>query len=207
MMPTLQLGQVQDLRRWTLIGAIAIAAAALFVVEPYDMGETTYHFWTEMTGYAAIMLAIGVRLWCTLYIGSRKSRRLVATGPYSVVRNPLYVGSFLGAVGVGLQTGMLTFALLGGAVTALVFAWVVRREEAHLAGLFGADYARYCARTPRFVPRVSLYRDDGPTQEFEIAALGRTLRDATPFLAAILVTEAAEALHMMGRLPNWLTLY
>lgn len=46
--------------------------------------------------------------------------------------------------------------------------------------------------------------DDGPTQDFEIAALGRALRDATPFLGAILVTEAAEAFHM--RLPNWLKL-
>ncbi|MBP7000829.1 isoprenylcysteine carboxylmethyltransferase family protein [Amaricoccus sp.] len=207
MAQALHLGQVQDLRRWTLIGAIAIAAAALLVVEPFEMGETSYHFWTETTGYVAIVAAIGVRLWCTLYIGSRKNRRLVTAGPYSMTRNPLYVGSFLGAVGVGLQTGMLTFAAIGGAVTALVFALVVEREEAHLAGLFREDYARYCARTPRFLPRLSLYRDDGPTMEFEIAALGRTLRDAAPFLAAILLTEAAEALHMMGWLPNWLTLY
>jgi hypothetical protein len=49
-----------------------------------------------------------------------------------------------------------------------------------------------------------LYPDDGPTQDCEIAALGRALSDATPFLGAILVTEAAEALHMC--LPNWLKL-
>lgn len=49
-----------------------------------------------------------------------------------------------------------------------------------------------------------LYPVDGPTQDFEIAALGRTLRDATHFLGAILATEAAEALHM--RLPDWLKL-
>lgn len=203
----LHLGQVQDLRRWTLIGAIGIAAMALLVVEPFEMGETSYHFWTETTGYVAIVAAIGIRLWCTLYIGSRKNRRLVTAGPYSMTRNPLYVGSVLGAVGVGLQTGMLTFAVLGGALTALVFALVVRREEAHLAGLFGEDYARYCAGTPRFLPRPSLYCDDGPTVEFEVAALGRTLRDAAPFLAAILLTEAAEALHMMGWLPRLAIFY
>lgn len=49
-----------------------------------------------------------------------------------------------------------------------------------------------------------LHPDDGPTQDFEIAALGRALRDATPFLGAILVTEAAEAFHM--RPHNWLKL-
>lgn len=203
----LRLGRVQDLRRLALMGAIGIAFAALFVVEPYRMGATVYHFWTETPGYLLILLAIGVRLWCTLYIGSRKSRRLVTTGPYSLCRNPLYVASILGAVGVGLQTGMVTFALIGGGLTALVFAWVVGREEAHLAGLFGADYAAYCARTPRFLPRPSLYRDDGPVQEFEIAALGRTLRDASVFLLAVPLTEALEALHMMGWLPNLLTLY
>lgn len=203
----LRLGRVQDLRRFALMGAIAVAFAALFVVEPYDMGETFYHFWTETPGYLLILAAIGIRLWCTLYIGSRKSRRLVTAGPYSMTRNPLYVGSVIGAVGVGLQTGMVTFALIGGGLTALVFAWVVGREEAHLAGLFGDEYAAYCARTPRFLPRPALYRDDGPAQEFEIAALGRTLRDAGVFLLAVPLTEALEALHMMGWLPNLLTLY
>jgi protein-S-isoprenylcysteine O-methyltransferase Ste14 len=203
----MRLTDVQNLRRWLLWGAFGLAFAGLLLAEPFAMGETVYHFWTETTGYVAIVLAIGMRLWCTLYIGSRKNRRLVTTGPYSMVRNPLYVASILGAVGVGLQTGMVTFALLGGAIAALVFGWVVPREEAHLGDLFGEEYARYCARTPRFLPRPSLYRDDGPTQEFEIAALGRTLRDATPFLAAILLTEGIEALHLEGWLPHVLTLY
>lgn len=203
----LRLGRVQDLRRWTLMGLFGLAAAALLVTEPYQMGATAYHFWTETPGYVLIVVAIGIRLWCTLYIGSRKNRRLVTAGPYSLARNPLYVGSVIGAVGVGLQTGTLTLAVVFGGLVALVFAVVVRREEAHLAGLFGAEYDAYRARTPRFWPRPSLYRDDGATQEFEIAALWRTARDATPFLAAILLTEAAEALHMMGWLPDLLTLY
>lgn len=203
----LPLGRVQDLRRTLLMGAIGVAFAGLLVVEPFDMGETFYHFWTETPGYLLILIAIGVRLWCTLYIGSRKNRRLVTTGPYSLTRNPLYVGSVIGAVGVGLQTGMLTFALIAGGLTALVFAWVVGREEAHLAAIFGAEYETYRARTPRVLPRPSLYRDDGPTHEFEVAALWRTLRDSSLFLLAVPLTEALEALHMMGWLPNWLTLY
>jgi protein-S-isoprenylcysteine O-methyltransferase Ste14 len=36
-----------------------------------------------------------LRLWSTLYIGGRKRVVLVSDGPYSLCRNPLYVGTFL----------------------------------------------------------------------------------------------------------------
>lgn len=203
----MRLGRVQDLSPWLLMGAIGLASAALLAVGPHEIGATFRHFWTETPGYLLIVLAIGIRLWRTLHIGSRKNRRLVTGGLSRMTRNPLYVGSILGAVGVGLQTGMVTFALIAGGLTALVFVWVVGREETHPEGLFGAEYAACRARTPRFLPRLSLCRDDAPTQEFEAAALWRTLRDASVLLLAVPLTEGLEALHMIGWSPDLLTLY
>ena len=54
-----------------------------------------------------------------LYVGGRKNAELVTTGPYSMMRNPLYFFSLLGVAGVGAQTGsvLATFA-----VTAVAYA-------------------------------------------------------------------------------------
>jgi len=201
------LGGVQARRRQVVILAILTVAAALFVVAPRENGDSDYHVWIEFGGFVAILAAIGLRLWCTLYIGHRKSDELVTNGPYSISRNPLYLGSMLGAVGVGLQTGMASFALLCGLICWAIFAVVVRREEAFLHGRFGPAYARYCARTPRFWPRFDRYDDGAGAGVFTTRSLKKTLRDGAVFLLALPLTEVIENLHEAGLLPVLVSLY
>jgi protein-S-isoprenylcysteine O-methyltransferase Ste14 len=75
---------------------------------------------------------------------------LVTTGPFGVVRHPIYLG-FLGVfVGYGLLTGVLALALVG----ALGLLWVgkTRVEERLLSNVY-PDYVGYCARVRwRIVP-------------------------------------------------------
>ena len=201
------LGRVQARRRQVVILAILTVAAALLVVAPRETGDTDYHVWIEFGGFVAILAAIALRLWCTLYIGDRKNDELAMTGPYSVCRNPLYLGSMLGAVGVGMQTGMASFAVLGGLICWAIFAVVVRREEAYLHGRFGPAYARYCARTPRFWPRFDLYDDGAGAGVFTTRSLRKTLRDGAVFLLALPLTEVIENLHEAGLLPTLVSLY
>ena len=59
----------------------------------------------------ALVCIVG-RAWCSLYIGGRKKAEIVDRGPYSISRNPLYVFSFMGAFGVGAQTGSVTLACM-----------------------------------------------------------------------------------------------
>jgi len=201
------LGQVQVRRRKVVILVTLLVVTSLLVIAPYESGESYYHISMETGGLLAILGAIGLRFWCTLYIGDRKSGELVMTGPYSMCRNPLYVGSMLGAVGVGMQTGMFAFVFLGGLVCWAIFAVVVRREEAFLTERFGPAYARYCARTPRFWPRLSLYDDPAGGGVFTSRSLGRTLRDGAVLLLALPVTEAIEILHESGRLQALVLLF
>jgi protein-S-isoprenylcysteine O-methyltransferase Ste14 len=201
------LGRVQNCRRQVVIAAIFVFAAALLVVAPRVTGDSPYHDWIEFSGFVAILAAIGLRLWCTLYIGDRKSAQLVTDGPYSLCRNPLYTASILGAVGVGLQTGMYTFGLIAGVLCWAIFAVVVRREEAFLASRFGETYRLYCARTPRFLPRPGLWRETAASYEFTSASLWRTLRDGSVFLLALPLTEVVEELHELGYLPAIFSLY
>jgi protein-S-isoprenylcysteine O-methyltransferase Ste14 len=201
------LGRVQARRRQVVVLAILTVAAALFLVAPRETGDSDYHVWIEFGGFVAILAAIALRLWCTLYIGGRKSDELVTIGPYSVCRNPLYLGSMLGAVGVGMQTGMASFAIACGLICWAIFAAVVRREEAFLHGRFGPAFARYCARTPRFWPRFDRYDDGAGVGVFTTHSLKKTLRDGAVFLLALPITEVIENLHEAGLLPALVSLY
>lgn len=79
-------------------------------------------------------------------------RRFVASGPYTVVRNPMYVGGLTALAGLALYLGspaMLLFAFLWGAFAHL---FVVLYEEPVLRAKFGREYEAYCASVPRWFP-------------------------------------------------------
>lgn len=79
--------------------------------------------------------------------------RIVDTGPYRWVRNPMYLGHiiFLAGIAVTLLSWVAT------AVAVVHLAWFDRRvrgDEAHLAQLFGEPYRDYCRRVKRWIPGV-----------------------------------------------------
>lgn len=97
------------------------------------------------------------RLWATLYIGGRKDRAVASEGPYSMCRNPLYIGSFFLALSAVLFLKSLAFA--AGLVLA-VFAYAsvtVPAEESFLRERLGEEYVRYCQRVPRYWPCLRLF--------------------------------------------------
>jgi protein-S-isoprenylcysteine O-methyltransferase Ste14 len=79
------------------------------------------------------------------------TRTVIDTGPFARSRNPLYLGLLAGSAGVGLLAGSLW------AVVALPVEWALLRwgavlpEERYLAAKFGADYAGYTGRVPRWL--------------------------------------------------------
>jgi protein-S-isoprenylcysteine O-methyltransferase Ste14 len=92
------------------------------------------------------------RAWKVLYAAQRE-RRLAATGPYARVRHPQYAGFVLIMLGFLLQwPTLVTLAMF----PTLVFMYVrlALAEEREVRAQFGAEYERYAARTPRFVPRL-----------------------------------------------------
>lgn len=195
----LDLGAIQKLRKLA-VGLALVGLLTLAVVTQSIGGvDGPWHETVEAVGLAAIVLAIVGRAWCTLYIGGRKKAEIVDRGPYSLSRNPLYLFSFVGAFGIGAQSGSLVIAagFVGAAV--LVFHFTVLREEAFLLREFGDGYARYMARTPRFWPRFSLWRDaDELTIRPSLFLL--TIRDGLVLLLAIPLFELIDA----GQAMHWL---
>jgi protein-S-isoprenylcysteine O-methyltransferase Ste14 len=79
---------------------------------------------------------------------------LVIAGPYRRLRNPLAAGLVLAVVGFGWATGSERLLVAGAAVAAAAHLWIVRVEEPRLRARFGAAYAAYLLRVPRWLPRV-----------------------------------------------------
>jgi protein-S-isoprenylcysteine O-methyltransferase Ste14 len=80
-----------------------------------------------------------------------EARRLVTGGPYSLSRQPVYLGEIATAIGVNLATG--------GWLTAIAIAYFVacellriRWEERVLSSAFPTDYPAYARRVPRYLP-------------------------------------------------------
>ena len=109
-----------------------------------------------------------VRAWAVGYSGvttrgdAVTAPALVTAGPYAYVRNPLYVGNFITALGfavafTGANTPAARTALVTGALGAMlgVYSVVVPHEERYLRETFGAEFDAYVAAVPRVVPRTA----------------------------------------------------
>jgi protein-S-isoprenylcysteine O-methyltransferase Ste14 len=77
--------------------------------------------------------------------------RIVESGPYRYVRNPMYLGHLIFMLGLAV-TFASWFALMLFAVRAVWFHRRVLEDEARLQGMFGAPYLDYQRRVKRWIP-------------------------------------------------------
>jgi len=187
---------VQLIRKAALLFAL-LAACALAAITNTIASVPWLHDGVEVLGRAMIVICVVGRAWCSLYIGGRKKAEIVTGGPYSLCRNPLYLFSFIGAFGMGAQTGSIVIALLFVVIAFAVFYVTVRQEEVWLTATFGDEYRAYCARTPRFWPRFSKWRDTDTIEVRPVFFL-TTLRDGLAFFLAIPIFEALEHAQAVG---------
>jgi len=135
-----------------ILGPIAFGAA----FSPAAIPEASPLAWElNCVAWSFFLLYITIRIWATLFIGGNKDLRLQTDGPYSVSRNPLYIGSLCYALSLACMLKSTTFAVAVILVFVIYMSFVVRAEEHFLGLRFGEDYASYCRRTPRFLPRWS----------------------------------------------------
>lgn len=81
-------------------------------------------------------------------------QRLVISGLYKYVRNPMYVAVVSLIFGQALFFGRVSLLEYGLVVWLAFFAFVLLYEEPTLRTKFGKEYTDYCARVPRWIPRL-----------------------------------------------------
>jgi protein-S-isoprenylcysteine O-methyltransferase Ste14 len=113
--------------------------------------------------FAALLVgaAAAIRTWAAAYLGSDlvhdlrlHTGNLVADGPYRHVRNPLYLGSFLLSIGLGLLASRVGFFILVAGGTARILR-LIGREEENLEQQQGERFREFARSVPRLLPSIS----------------------------------------------------
>jgi len=125
------------------------------------------------SGVVVTMLGELLRLWGVHQIGAISRTRsnrlgpLVASGPFAVVRNPLYVGNIALWIGFALTARLVWLAPAILVLLGLEYHAIVQWEERLLEARLGDVYRDYAARVPRWIPR----RTRGERKENDHSAL------------------------------------
>jgi protein-S-isoprenylcysteine O-methyltransferase Ste14 len=91
------------------------------------------------------------RLWSD-WLTKKAGHHVVDTGPYSLVRHPIYLGLIFAAFATAIEKGT-SFALFGAAILTFAFYTKARREERFLRVELGEDaYDAYARKTAMLVP-------------------------------------------------------
>jgi protein-S-isoprenylcysteine O-methyltransferase Ste14 len=103
---------------------------------------------TLFTWWARIHLG---RFWSNA-ITRKEGHRVIDTGPYGIVRHPIYTGLIGAMLATGIAVGTAT-ALLGALLIGIGLWQKARMEEIFLTTELGADaYGSYCSRVPMLIP-------------------------------------------------------
>lgn len=200
-----QLSKIQKLRKLFLALVAATSVILVLFSDSLWVAKSSVHIALDYLGYLLILACVIGRAWCALYIGGNKKSSLVVIGPYSTTRNPLYLFSVLGSVGIGFQAGNVSTGVLLGLFVFGVFSVVIGQEEKFLLDRFGEDFQNYCEATPRWWPKLSCWKDV-PTLLIQVDLVRNTFRDALWFVVAIPLIEAVKLAQGSGMLPTLLFL-
>ena len=191
------LGKVQKVRKTVLLGCCGLALVVVLFTSSTWAADGGVHNTIRWLGIGLILTCIIGRCWASLYIAGNKSRSLTTTGPYSIVRNPLYCFSILGAAGIGAQLGSVVVTLAAGLLCWGVFRAVTAKEEFVLLNKFGRPYAEYLDTVPRFIPNLRLWRDK-PEITVRPRVVATTLFDSLFFLLGIPIVELIQWAQLDG---------
>lgn len=143
------------------VGAIALLMFAFrdYLPRPMNWGlwpQNRSAFWT---GATVMLMGLGFAVWARIHLGRywsgaitlKEGHRLIRSGPYRFVRNPIYTGILTGVAGTAIALGKVC-GLVSLAILYAVYSWKIHREQRLLAGEFGGEYADYCRAVPALVP-------------------------------------------------------
>jgi protein-S-isoprenylcysteine O-methyltransferase Ste14 len=142
-------------------GILFIAGALLLA-----LGEriSTAQLWQPSRSLAACLLAlewagVGFTIWAREHLGRmwsgavtlKEDHRIICTGPYRIVRHPIYTGILTGLVAVALVRGLVA-ALVALPLFVIGFWRKLRLEERVLVEHFGESYRTYQREVSALIP-------------------------------------------------------
>lgn len=153
-----------DIKRQLLYRALMIAGGVILAVPAHGHVGPLRLWSLSRNGAWACVVAIAAGLafsgWARLHLGelwsghitTKKDHRIVDTGPYGIVRHPIYTGLLLAVWATATDKGT-TGGLVGAFIVTLGVVMKARLEEVWLSQELGAEaYASYRRRVPMLLP-------------------------------------------------------
>lgn len=131
--------------RWRVRLGYPLAIAVLYFSRPAPRSVLL----GALVGAAGLWL----RAWAAGYL--HKQEVLTVSGPYAYTRNPLYLGSAILALGVGVATRSWISASILIVYFAVFYSIVMQREAKELQLRHGASFEEYARVVPLFIPRLT----------------------------------------------------
>ncbi|HEX5444864.1 MAG TPA: isoprenylcysteine carboxylmethyltransferase family protein [Pirellulales bacterium] len=141
------------IRRRILISAVMfvllISYSVAFGPKPHSLGN--FRDPVTIAGVLLVVAGLAIRSWAAGILF--KNAELTTVGPYRLIRNPLYAGSFLMIFGFCALVGYSIAFLVVLALLVAIYVVQVRQEEILLSSRFADAWQAYSRTTPRFIPR------------------------------------------------------
>ncbi len=114
-----------------------------------------------IAGYSLLAAGMLFACWARVFLGGnwsasvtlKQDHTLVRSGPYSIVRHPIYTGLLVAMLGTAIAVGELR-CFLGVALAAVAWKMKSLTEEALMVQQFGDQYARYRMEVKALVPYI-----------------------------------------------------
>jgi len=120
---------------------------------------------TAVIGAGLYLLAATILLFKNVGRGTlapwAPPEKLVVTGPYRYVRNPMISGVLIAVLGEAIIFGSAAIFILFVLFFIINHIYFIRSEEPGLVKRFGDDYVNYMKNVPRWIPRLSLWKNNG----------------------------------------------
>jgi protein-S-isoprenylcysteine O-methyltransferase Ste14 len=118
-------------------------------------------------GTILIMLGTLARIYTVAFLAEDSSDghlhdQLITSGPFALVRNPLYISNLIITLGVAFYSGAIVVGILVLGFFVFQYHCISRYEEQTLLAKFGDEYQRYMERVPAWVPLRVPVSDDFP---------------------------------------------
>ena len=151
------------LSRVAHLGPMVVAGAILWSprlgIAALDARFMPRQPWEFALGLAVTAAGLAFAVWARRHIGRnwsaivtlKQDHELVTTGPYALVRHPIYTGLLFGFLGSAIALGQWR-GLLAVAIVYLALLRKYRLEERWMRERFGVAYAAYRARVKALVP-------------------------------------------------------
>ncbi len=136
------------------------------IFDPLILGPLLWRIFPEgiitaSIGFALIISGLSFAVWARLHLGRFWSARvlltedhqLIQTGPYRIVRNPIYFGGLVAVLGTAIVEGEIR-GILATVLILIAFLRKTKLEEKWLRERFGLEYVEYQKKTKALIPFV-----------------------------------------------------